>query len=205
MHHIFIVRHGTTTAVANRIIQGITDSPLSTEGRRETEKTATALTGIHFKHIYSSPIGRARETAEILARPHRIDPVYLESLREMNFGGLEGRKYYRPAHESINHYHRFIMLLRKIYAQVTGETFLNVRRRAADSWSVIRSTISSNPILIVSHGMFIRFFLRYLLGRERNRVMLPRQVRHASITEIKIHEPGKIEILRLDDISHLEA
>ena len=60
---IFLVRHGTTEDIEKRIMQGSSDSPLSARGREEARRTGEALSGIRFDAAFSSPMGRAWETA----------------------------------------------------------------------------------------------------------------------------------------------
>src|SRR5689334_11006818 len=85
-----LVRHGTTEWIEAGRLHGISDSPLSARGRREAEAVAQALVGQHFDAFYTSSLGRAQETAGIIGKAIGMQAVPLDSLREINFGWMEG-------------------------------------------------------------------------------------------------------------------
>ncbi|MEA5574851.1 histidine phosphatase family protein [Anabaena sp. UHCC 0451] len=67
MTRVIIVRHGQSTYNIERRIQGRTDaSRLTDKGQSDASKTGQALSKIAFKAIYSSPLNRAKTTAEII-------------------------------------------------------------------------------------------------------------------------------------------
>src|SRR3712207_5152938 len=65
---LFLIRHGQSTANESGIWQGQMEFPLSEEGRSQARRVGLALAGKRFDGLYSSPLGRALETAEIIAR-----------------------------------------------------------------------------------------------------------------------------------------
>jgi broad specificity phosphatase PhoE len=85
-----LVRHGETDWNADGRLQGQTDRPLSDFGRQQARRLADELATEEFEAIYSSDLGRARETAEIvgarLELPVALDP----DLREKDWGTWEG-------------------------------------------------------------------------------------------------------------------
>lgn len=85
------VRHGESIHNAEGRIQGQLDVPLSDFGRRQGEAIAAALAELPIDAIYASPLQRALETAQIVARrlnlPIQIDP----RLQEINVGVFQGR------------------------------------------------------------------------------------------------------------------
>lgn len=67
MTRVIIVRHGQSTYNIERRIQGRADvSTLTERGRSDASKVGKALTNISFKAIYTSPLQRAKQTAEII-------------------------------------------------------------------------------------------------------------------------------------------
>lgn len=204
MHYVFIVRHGTTTGIEAELIQGSTDSPLCEKGKQEARKTAAAMADVHFRSVFCSPTGRTRETAKIILQTHHPEPIYLENLREMDFGWLEGRRYFNaPDHEEPL-FKRIYFLARILYAQLTGERISQVSWRAEKSWAVIRAAAPSGKVLVISHGVLLNYFLRFLLPKEDCKAIQPVRLNHCGITELKVWEPGNAEIVRLNDISHLK-
>lgn len=83
---IYLLRHGLTVYNTEKRYQGVQDIPLSDEGRAQLVK-ADFCPDV----VYVSPLGRARDTANILF-PH-AKQVIVENLREMDFGVFEGRNY----------------------------------------------------------------------------------------------------------------
>lgn len=91
---IYIVRHGETKLNAEGIIQGWIDEPLNDNGIKLAEVTGKALKGIKFDHCYSSPLIRAKQTAEIMLSfsDNSTTPItYDDRLKELHFGELEGK------------------------------------------------------------------------------------------------------------------
>ncbi len=85
---IALIRHGPTAWNAERRIQGLTDTPLSDAGR-DAIAAWRLPSGLAAYDWVSSPLARARETAELLgARDLRTDP----RLSEMNWGDWEGQR-----------------------------------------------------------------------------------------------------------------
>ena len=91
---IYIIRHGETALNAGRVKQGWLDEPLNGSGRYLAELTGRALRGVRFDACVSSPLIRARETAEIVLRESGNANVPVETderLKEICFGEEEGR------------------------------------------------------------------------------------------------------------------
>src|SRR5919202_1858421 len=89
---LLLIRHGQSTANATGVWQGQMEFPLSEEGREQARLAGRALAGERIDAIYSSPLGRAFETAEIIAREtgSRGSVVALDGLMERRGGSLEG-------------------------------------------------------------------------------------------------------------------
>jgi broad specificity phosphatase PhoE len=91
MLNLLLTRHGTTTVGDNVMLGGQLDVPLSDQGRREAEALAARLSGVRIDRIISSPMARALETAQVIARgrPVEVD----DRLRELDYGLWEGLDY----------------------------------------------------------------------------------------------------------------
>jgi len=91
MARIILVRHGKTDWNRELRIQGgSSDTPLNEDGRQQAEKLASRLSQRSIQAIYSSPLKRAMETAQIIACHHNMEVVAEKSLREIEAGKLEG-------------------------------------------------------------------------------------------------------------------
>jgi broad specificity phosphatase PhoE len=89
--NVLLTRHGTTTVGDGVMLGGQLDVPLADQGRQEAEALARRLAGVRIDRIISSPMARALETAQTLARgrPVEID----DRLRELDYGRWEGLDY----------------------------------------------------------------------------------------------------------------
>ena len=63
----YFLRHGVTDHNLRRLVMGQLDVPLNDQGRRQAELAARQVVGLGISRIVSSPLSRARETAEVIA------------------------------------------------------------------------------------------------------------------------------------------
>ena len=91
MNHmkLFLVRHGETDHNAKKLLVSITYVPLNEKGREQARLLAKRLKNEQIDVIISSPLSRARETAEIIAEQHGKKVIVSKELIERNFGALE--------------------------------------------------------------------------------------------------------------------
>ena len=91
-YRLYLVRHGITQGNLDGIYMGSgTDQPLCEEGINRLEVLKAQFRYPHVNTVFSSPMQRAIETAEILF-PAAKDKIILEDLRETDFGEFEGQK-----------------------------------------------------------------------------------------------------------------
>lgn len=88
----YFVRHGESVANVENIIsnRGF-QHPLTPLGEQQVEALAHDLREVPITHIYTSPLQRALQTAEIIGKERGITPVITDALREFDCGVLEGR------------------------------------------------------------------------------------------------------------------
>lgn len=88
---VILIRHGFSTWNAESRIQGSSDLSVLTEtGEKQAERCKKALENIYFDQCFSSPISRAKQTAEIMWQGREKPLVYLDSLKELCLYHLEG-------------------------------------------------------------------------------------------------------------------
>lgn len=87
---VYLVRHGATAWTQSAQHTGRTDIALNEQGEREARELGTRLAGLRFDHIVSSPLVRARRTAELASRRTRIETD--DELMEWDHGDYEGRR-----------------------------------------------------------------------------------------------------------------
>lgn len=149
---LYIMRHGKTDWNAQGKLQGRTDIPLNDEGRKMAEAAYHECLDIHFDMCYTSPLIRARETADIVLNGRNIPIIVDERLVEMSYGGYEGvADIYNMPDSPIN----VLFDEPERYESTEGsESFEELFSRTASFISeVLMPEISKGrDILIVGHG-----------------------------------------------------
>ena len=87
---LYLIRHGDTPLSAEDKFSGSENVFLSAEGRIQVEHLAERLSKSDVKAAYSSSLDRAMETARIIAKPHGLEPIPSDGLREIRHGHWEG-------------------------------------------------------------------------------------------------------------------
>ncbi len=87
----WFLRHGETDWNAQNLAQGNVDIPLNAHGIAQARQAAAALVGRGIEAIAVSPLGRARQTADIAAATLGVPVEIVPDLREVAFGVEEGR------------------------------------------------------------------------------------------------------------------
>lgn len=153
---IYLARHGQDEDNAAGIINGHRDMPLTDIGRGQARALAEHIraSGLKFDAVYSSPLRRARETAEIVAgSAGALAPVAMPDLIERDFGVMTGKdiadveKLCAPDILKTATVTYFL-------APSGGETFPDCLERAGRVLDSLRSMHSDGAVLLVSHGDF---------------------------------------------------
>ena len=155
MVRIVLVRHGETDWNQSRRIQGGgSDTPLNKRGKEQAEKLALRLKSERIQAIYSSPLQRALDTAQAIARYHQLEVEIEPSLKEIEVGELEGT----PVAEIGKHLDQLLTADGQGEAlprMPGGESVTELQQRA---WSTIKRLASKHPdgvLLAVSHYFVI--------------------------------------------------
>lgn len=153
MSYAFI-RHGQTDWNRDDRLQGSSDIPLNDFGRAQALEAAAVLAGTPWHAIVSSPLQRARETAEIIAAELSIElgPSY-DELVERDYGPLEGQN----SSETIARWPD------RDYPG--AETLDSVVARGKAGLARVAADYGDQDVVIVCHGTIIRYTLAALAGR----------------------------------------
>ena len=164
---IYFVRHGETIWNKEKKIQGRSDIPLNEYGRELGQITADALKDIPFDIVYSSPLIRAKETAEILVQNRNLEIYEDYRLLEMSFGEGEGESLPEiHTHPEMKLYN-FIHNPGEYTPPTGGETFEELYERCKSFIEeiIIPAEKKYNTMLIVGHGALIRGMIHYINNR----------------------------------------
>ena len=89
---ILIIRHGETAWNRSRIFRGTYDISLNENGKQQARLVAQSLEGIKMDAAYTSPLSRAKESAEIVTETHGIAPVVHDGFIDMDYGEWTGKE-----------------------------------------------------------------------------------------------------------------
>jgi broad specificity phosphatase PhoE len=204
---LLLMRHAETDDNVHMRLSGWTDTDLSLRGESQIELLADHFNREHgqIDALYSSPLIRARRTAEAIGALTGHTPILVDDLREMYFGELDGR----PFEE-----------LREAYAHLldadensdvedfmwpSGESRSGFSARALRVINEIAGRHPGKPVGVVTHGGLIATLLTLLHGESAanwRKWVVP----NASLTEIVWDATTQSgSLLRHGDASHLET
>ena len=166
MKYIF-VRHGKTHFNEIQLKQGWCDSPLTKQGIKEIENMAEQLKDYKIDAAYTSPILRAKYTAQIILKNHSVLLNEDDRLKEVNFGLLEGLPCLfvdKLQLESSN----WLDDLQMDYTGYEGENVEDVIQRHFELLNDIEKKFQDDDtILMVGHGCSLYAFIKTLLKNQK--------------------------------------
>lgn len=155
---VYLVRHGESEANIKGLFSGVTNTPLSTKGIEQAVGAGLKLSDNKFDAIYSSPLSRAYETAESIAKFNEIEINIADGLVEMNFGIFEGLTY-SQIQETYPEMTEQWQLNPVSFKFPEGESLLDLFNRTMECYQGIISNFKGEKLLIVAHSGVIRSIL----------------------------------------------
>ena len=184
---LYLVRHGSIETGDTKRYHGSMDVPLLEEGVEQMKeacglitrylaalasaKQQTYLKDIHdpkesspeLTAIYCSDLQRAIRSAEIVAEPHRLDPIQVPALRERNFGVWEGMTFAEIKEKYPLEFDAWAGNPVK-YSPIGGESTLDVGLRVTRAAENIVASHPGENIAIIAHGGVNRIILCEIMG-----------------------------------------
>ena len=163
---LFLVRHGATDnnrAKPPRLQGRRTDPPLSDEGLAQARQTGIFLADSALDAVYSSPLLRARQTAEAIAEPHGLAVEMVEDLIEVDVGVWEGRDWDEIQRDDPEAYRGF-MTDATVNPYLGGEDLTTVLARAKPAFERLMEENVGRLIVVVAHNVVNRAYLAELIG-----------------------------------------
>lgn len=159
---LYLIRHGETDRNKAKCLQGRTDIELNEYGRELARKTAEGLKEVDFDMIFTSPLKRARETAEIIKGERTIPIIIEERIQEISFGEYEGLCYGKD-HYSIpdKNFMDFFDKPECYETPPAGESFQEVLLRTGDFLKELaeKQEYQDKTILLSTHGCALKAIL----------------------------------------------
>ncbi|HJV57695.1 MAG TPA: histidine phosphatase family protein [Methylomirabilota bacterium] len=197
---ILLLRHAETDWNRERRFQGWRDVPLSATGREQAESAARLLAATRIDAVWSSPLARARDTAAIIAAPHRLAVQESEAFREMGFGDWEGLTR-DEVRERFPEAHRTWAETPHEAAWAGAETLAAVRARALAGLEALRAAHTGQTICLVSHGITGRLLILEALGLGPDRLW-SFQLSSTGISELEFRDDWTT-LHRMNSLIHL--
>lgn len=202
MTKIILVRHCEAQGNHERVFQGATDCDITERGERQLEALSERFRTVEFDALYSSPLLRARRTAEAVNRHHGLPMAIEPGLREINAGHWEGKKWadfprlYPDEARDWN-------LSPWNFAPEGGETMRQVYERITGTILDLAERERGRTVAAVSHGCAIRNLLCFAHGWPIERLNEVEWCDNTAVSVLEVENDGTIRILLENDSSHL--
>jgi len=146
---ILLARHGETDWNREGRFQGWADPPLNATGRAQAVDLSVQLMAEELAAVYSSPLRRAYETAEVVAASRGLEPVTVDALREVDVGSWSGLSRAEIEQRFPEQYARWLD-----YGQgwEDGETYEQMVDRVVEALQELAEARDGERILAVTHG-----------------------------------------------------
>lgn len=183
---LYLVRHGENLAnITREFSYRRVDYSLTPKGVLQAEQTADFFKASAIDAVYASPLKRARETAEIIARPHGLPVLLLEEFREVNVGNLELLPPDESAWELHNRVIRAWIQGHPTMRFPGGENFVELVERAQRGLLEVTRARCGQRIVVAAHGGILTGIVRTFCA-QAGRGTSAESMQNCAITEIEL-------------------
>ena len=161
---LYIVRHGETPWNKDKRLQGNVDIRLNDYGRELAVKTGEGLKNTPIDLIYSSPLMRAYETAELIRGDRDIEIITDDRIKEISFGHFEGSNFSELIRDENLTFKYFFKKPEAYIPADDAETFEHLIDRAGDFMKdkIEPLAASCERVMIVAHGAINKAIMSYI-------------------------------------------
>ncbi|MGQ2376087.1 histidine phosphatase family protein [Companilactobacillus zhachilii] len=204
---LYFVRHGKTEwNLEGKYQGGHGDSPLLPESLHDISLLAKRLQNTKIDHMYSSPLPRAKTTAETLIKDlkHQIPLSIVRDLREFDLGIMEGRKFSELEEEMPEVIYAFRNDPANYdYGLIRGESFEKVAERTTKAVKkIVAENDEQSNIVIVSHGAALVTMIQSLLGTKIADIRKNGGLSNTSLTHLR-YEDGYFRLIKWNETGYL--
>ena len=198
--NLYLMRHGETIINRAHRTQGWCDGVLTKSGIEVAINAGVGLRDIKFDAVYSSDLGRAYQTAEIIGNKLNIEVEKTEALREMNFGTWEGRIIKDIIEEDPELYKmwRNEPHLAKI---PQGETLSQIKERTDAFIKEINEKYDEKHIVLVTHSLCARIMLLSFLDSDVKNIYRINQA-NTALNIIELRDYGPV-VMKMNDTTRI--
>ena len=197
---LYIVRHGQTEWNLLGKTQGHGNSDLTPKGIEQAELLADSMTKYPIDYIYSSDLGRAYQTAEIIGNKLNIEVEKTEALREMNFGTWEGR-IIKDIIEEDPELYKMWRNEPHIAKIPQGETLSQIKERTDAFIKEINEKYDGKHIVLVTHSLCARIMLLSFLDSDVKNIYRINQA-NTALNIIELRDYGPV-VMKMNDTTHI--
>lgn len=158
---LLLIRHALTPHVGHKLSGWSSGVHLSDDGKKQAARLTERLHDVQIDAIYSSPLDRALETAQPIAKDHKLRVRQREEIGEVKYGDLEGKS--------------LRMLAKgKLWSKLQtwpsdvrfpgGESLRETQARAVAAIERLRAEHPKRNVAVVSHGDWIRLSVAHYVG-----------------------------------------
>jgi broad specificity phosphatase PhoE/ribonuclease HI len=196
-----LLRHGQTELSVGRRYSGRGNPPLTETGRQQAASAAQRLAKLDdVAAVVTSPLGRARETAEAVASALGVAAVVSEGLIETDFGAWEGLTFTEAAERDPDLHRRW--LSDTSVAPPGGESFDAVHQRVRRARNDLITEHGGKNVVVVSHVTPIKTLLRMALDVGPS-LLFRLHLDLASLSVAEFYPDGHASVRLVNDTSHL--
>lgn len=202
MTYIYLIRHCEAMGNFKRVFQGSTDCEISETGAKQLEYLKGRFGNIKLDGVYSSPLIRARKTAEAVAFGKDMPIIIRQNLKELNGGVLEGR----PFEEAFNSIQGLADTWNnhpQDFAPDGGEAMRDAYIRIYSEIMQLAEQNRGKTVAATSHGGVLRCLMCRVLYNDINRLRDVPWCENTAVTLLKIDDSNKIEVEFFNDYSHV--
>lgn len=199
---VILLRHGQTELSGDRRFSGRTDIPLTKEGIRQATRAARRLADSGAAAIITSPLQRARRTAEAVAEATRAPLVTYDEFVEADFGAWQGLTFAEAAEKWPDELAAW--MANPDRAPPDGESFATVALRVLAGLDKLIAAYQHQTTIVVSHVTPIKTLVcRALLAPPEALFRMNLDV--ASLCHIDFFDNGSAVLRSLNDTAHLQG
>jgi broad specificity phosphatase PhoE len=199
MAKLILARHGETLWNVDKVFRGRADVNLDEVGIKQAELMGKYLSNWELEAIYSSPLTRALDTANMIARYQKVAVLIAQGLTDFDYGewqSLPEQEVKRLYPDLLSEWHNNPDKVR----MPGGESLEDVRSRAVGVVNDVVSRHQDNTVL-VSHRVVIKVLICYLLGLHNSQFWnISQDIGGITIFD---YADGRFVLTRHNDTSHL--